>query len=180
MSSPIKVKSTKKPRYLGSFSYIPPGQILQSFIRIWRNVFFIRETKIPTSIEILYCKYIHTVYQVLPRVFIAFYWVSNTSYDHMSLYQIIKLGISQGYINHFVPKTIKLRLNATKLIAMKFAILAHSRRHFKKSKPQFQTQTVKKSNNHIHRVITSHLQWQSRYQSQSHKSIIPFMWAYCP
>ena len=116
MSSPIKVKSTKKPRYLGSFSYIPPGQILQSFIRIWRNVFFIRETKIPTSIEILYCKYIHTVYQVLPRVFIAFYWVSNTSYDHMSLYQIIKLGISQGYINHFVPKTIKLRLNATKLI----------------------------------------------------------------
>ena len=105
MSSPIKVKSTKKPRYLGS-----------SLARYLQGRFFrdssedVEKTQIPSSIEILYCKYIHTVYQVLPRVFIAFYWVSNTSYDHMSLYQIIKLGISQGYINRSKDHKITVKI----------------------------------------------------------------------
>ena len=81
----------------------------------------------------------------------------------MSLYQIIKLGhisISQG---RPVPKTIIL-WSILFMGHSKFAILAHSRRHYEKylkTTKKTQTQTVKKSNNHIHRVITSHLQWQS-------------------
>ena len=98
----------KVPKNLGTRGSISPRYLQGRFFRDSSED--VEKTQIPSSIEILYCKYIHTVYQVLPRVFIAFYWVSNTSYDHMSLYQIIKLGISQGYINRSKDHKITVKI----------------------------------------------------------------------